>query len=214
MNNNVCIYIRRARVRSNRRAGPSHRSKSAGRAVVGIGAQSAASSLTPAFLLCMVGVEVMTMGRLPIYGSAWKQRVYELPLDIGLQVQRASERSGVSADGICRAAIRYEQRHRGGPDLTPWVDPAPRPVRTGRIGRAKRIEAQRQVWRVGVQICNGWELVTDRLGVTGMIIAGVEKLQFGMLDGHAVRTAIGISSHAAFEAAAPGASVAADPVAT
>jgi len=148
----------------------------------------------------MLSVEVI-MGRLPIYGACWKQRVYELPLDIGMAVQRASERSGVSADGLCRAAIRHEQARRGGEPLTPWVDVAPRPRRTERKVKAKRSEAQRQVWRVGVQICDRWDLRVDRLGVTGMIVAGVEKLGLAMLDGEQIRQAVGIETHEAFVAA-------------
>lgn len=141
------------------------------------------------------------MGRLPIYDEHWKQRVYELPLDVGMQVQRASERSGVSVDGICRAAIKAEQAKRGGPDLRPWIDVSPRPRRAERKTKAKKAEAQRMVWRIGVQICDLWDLRCDRLGVTGMIVCGLESLQLWALDGEQIRAAVGATSPAFVTAA-------------
>lgn len=133
------------------------------------------------------------MGRLPVYGPGWKQRVYSLPIDVGLEIQRAVARSGVSADGICRVALRAEQEARGGV-LTPWVDVAERPVRVNRgDGRAKAKEAQDQVWRVGVKMHDGWKLKTDRRGVAGLIVAGVERLRLFALDGDQIRDLAGLS---------------------
>lgn len=133
------------------------------------------------------------MGRLPVYGAGWKQRVYELANDVGLSIQAASKRSGISIDGICRLALRAEQRARSTVDLVPWVEVAARPQRRVLKTKARKRDASRDVFRVGVQVCERWDLATDTRGVAGMISAGVERLGLSLLDGAQIRRLAGLT---------------------